>query len=87
MAMTPTMIEPRPAGSYAAEKTKNFAMKPPVERQSREAEHEQPHGDAEERPLPAEARQVVERHRLSELALACRDDGERAERSAAYGTR
>ena len=45
-----------------------------------EPEHERPHRDTEQRTLPPHAGEVVQRHRLAELALARGDDCERAER-------
>ena len=62
-----------------------LAHKTAAEWQAGEAEHEEPHRDAEERPLPAEAGEVVERHRHPELPLAGGDDGERAERRGRVG--
>ena len=55
------------------------------ERKAGEAEHERPHRDSEQRPLPAEAGQVLERHGNAELALARCDDGERTERGRGVG--
>src|SRR5665213_4624852 len=72
--------EPRPAVLVRGGEDVELADEPAAERQAGEAEHEEPHGDAEERPLPAEACEVVERDRLAELALARGGHRERAER-------
>ena len=56
-----------------------LAHEPAREREADEAEHEGGEREAEERPLPPETREVVERDRHAELALASRDHAERAQ--------
>src|SRR4051794_1227618 len=75
--------EPRPAVLVRRREDVELPDEAAAERQPRKAEEEAPHRNAEERPLPAEAREVVERDRDAELALARADHRERAERGGA----
>src|SRR5207248_4930740 len=72
--------QPPPAVLVGGRERIELADEAARERKAEEAEHERPHRDPEEGPLPAEAREVVERDGYADLALAGGDDAERAER-------
>src|SRR5204863_8731554 len=71
--------EPRPAALDGSREGIKLAEEEACRRQTDESEHEEAHGDSEERALPAEAGEAVEGDGPGELALTRADNREGAE--------